>query len=248
MKSVKVSKNLSGISARCIFVIVLLCTGIAFARNSENKSVSSEDPFIVRKVDPNARCTFASEYLHIQNKKNDPRVAFIELHSLVHADEPTFDFSDLCKVISKQTEDGVVFFDRSRGFFQVIWGEPVFNEAIAYFSGASNTPGVMLYVNRADEIWRAFVFAYRNNKWQDVTRQYLGPFHLGKKDYIVVPQYGRTARVLTFGEASNRFHHKMWLTWDGTKFMASTAKNIPGWKCPDSYQYFPPAERGQYCR
>jgi len=246
MKPAIESKKLSCNSAMCLFAIVLLCTGIAFARNPENKSVSSEDPFIVRKVDPNARCTFAPEYLRIKNKKNDTRVAFIELHSLVHADEPPFDFTDLCKVISEQTEDGVVYYDRSNGFFQVMWGEPVFNEAVAYFSGASNTPGVILYVNRADETWRAFVFAYRNNKWKDVTTLYLGPFRLGRKDYIVVPQYGRSARVITFD--GKRFHHKLWLTWNGTKFTASTAKEMPGWRCPDSYPYFAPSERSQYCK
>ncbi|HET6421163.1 MAG TPA: hypothetical protein VFG19_13465, partial [Geobacteraceae bacterium] len=60
------------------------------------------------------------------------------------------------------------------------------------------------------------------------------------------PQYGRTARVLTFDGA--RFHHKLWLTWDGTKFTASTARKMPGWRCPDSYRYFSPSERKQYCQ
>jgi hypothetical protein len=43
----------------------------------------------------------------------------------------------------------------------------------------------------------------------------------------MAPQYGRTARVLTFNDQSYRFRHKMWLTWDGTKFTASIVKKCP---------------------
>ena len=248
MISLKEPKILIGISTFTLCALILLCGGIASARKTANNPVTTEDPFVVRKVDLNAPCTFASEYRRIKNKKSDPRVAFIELRNLVHAefDPLPFDFSDLCKVISEQTEDGVVFYDGSRAFFQVIWGESEVNEAVTYFSDRANTPGVVLYVNRVDTIYRAFVFTYADNRWHDVTAQYLGPFHLGKKDYIVVPQYGRTARVLTYD--GKQFHHKMWLTWDGTKFNASTAKKMPGWRCPDSYRYFAPSERRQYCQ
>ena len=206
------------------------------------------DHFAIRKLDEHAPCRFVSEYRRIRSNKTDPRIAYIDLSPVVHAGEATDgNFNSLCKDIAQQTEDGVVFFDRNNAFLQLIWGdEGIVNDAIAYFSGPSKSPGVILYVTRRDIDWRPYVFEYRNDKWKDVTNKYLGPFRLNKSDYIVVPQYGRTARVLTHD--GMRFHHKLWLTWDGTKFVASTAKKVPGWRCPDSYRYFDPSERRQYCR
>lgn len=205
----------------------------------------------VRKVNRKAPCAFEREYQRIKSQKSDPRVAFIELFPVVHAGEATdFDFESLCKCITQQREDNVTVLDRTNGYLQIFWDDEQVNDAIAYFSGPAGSPGVILYVTRSLDSWRAFVFIYRDKKWQDVTARYLGQFNLSEKDYIVAPQYGRTARVITFDDKTNRFHHKLWLTWDGTKFNASSAKKMPGWHCPDTYyRYFGPAEyRQQYCQ
>ncbi len=216
--------------------------------NAQMPPSVSGDTYIIRKVKPGP-CTFAPVYQHVKSNKSDPRVAYIELYNLVHTNEAPSSFYSLCTAISEQAEDNVVVYDRAHAFLHILWGdEGDISDAVTYFSSTTRTAGIILFVTRYAEDWRAFVFAYGNNKWKDVTAQYLGPFHLGKKDYVVVPQYGRTARVLTFNEASNRFHHKMWLTWNGVKFVASIAKKMPGWKCPDSYKYFAPTERAQYCR
>ena len=156
-------------------------------------------------------------------------------------------FRDLCLIISDQTEDTNAFFDKAREFLHIIWGESSVNEALSYFAGASSTPGVILYMKRYGSEFQPFVFAYRNDEWRDLTKDYLGPFHLAPNDYIVVPQYGRTARVLTFDPEKQTFHHKLWLHWTGLKFEAETAKP-KDWRCPDSYsRYFTPEDRRQCC-
>lgn len=210
-------------------------------------SLPGIEHYAIRKINENAPCKFENEYRRIKSKKTDPRVAFIDLHPLVHKGEAPLGFDGLCSVVSQQSEDGVVVFDRNHAFLHLLFGDQaIVGDAITYFSSSTRSFGVMLYVTRYEEDWSAYVFEFRNNKWIDVTAQYLGPFHLGKKDYIVAPQYGRTARVLTYD--GKQFHHKMWLTWDGTKFNASSAKKVPGWRCPDSYRYFSPSERRQYCQ
>jgi hypothetical protein len=200
---------------------------------------------ITNNTGPNIPCRFEPEYYRIKSDKTDPRVAYIEITPKMKIGGD-FSVHELCLDIAQQTEDAHVIFDRKHGFFHVFYDGPSTGDAIAYFAGTNKSPGIMLYVTRFLDDWQTGVFAYRNNKWENVTAQYLGPFHLGKKDYIIVPQYGRSARVLTYD--GKQFHHKMWLTWDGTKFTASTAKKMPGWRCPDSYRYFDSSERRQYCQ
>lgn len=229
----------------CVAPVFYACT--VFAREIQQLPGESHKP--IRRVDPKAACTFEQEYLRIKSKKSDPRVVYIDLFAIVHAGQATdFNFESLCKDISEQHGSNIAVFDRGNGFLQLFWDDEEVNDAIAFFSGSTGSPSVILYVTRLFDTWRAFVFSYQNNNWRNVTDQYLGEFHLSEKDYVIVPQYSRTARVLTFDETNNRFHHKLWLTWDGAKFLASTAKKNPGWRCPDSYQYFAPTERGQYCR
>jgi len=244
MRTQKTTKTVCGYTVRCTVALVIFAT---LSHAQMPPGIPGVDHYAIRKIKENEPCKFEREYYRIRSKKSDPRVAFIDLHPIVHKGEAPLGFQDLCDAISEQSEDGVVVFDQQRAFLHLLFGdEATISDAIAYFSSKSNSPGIILYVTRIDIDWQAFVFEYRNNKWKDVTAQYLGPFHLGKHDYIVVPQYGRTARVLTFDGA--RFHHKLWLTWDGTKFTASTARKMPGWRCPDSYRYFSPSERKQYCQ
>ena len=61
-------------------------------------------------------------------------------------------------------------------------------------------------MKRFDDQFQPFVFAYRDDEWRNVTKDYLGAFHLAPNDYIVVPQYSRTARVLTFNSDKQTFH------------------------------------------
>jgi hypothetical protein len=228
----------------------ILCTTLFLLNtalvNAQMPPSISGDTYIIRKDKPGP-CKFASVYQRIKSKKSDPRVAYIELYNLVHANEAPSSFYSLCTSISEQAEDNVVVYDRAHAFLHILWGDEAdINDAVAYFSSTTKTPGIILFVTRYAEDWRAFVFIYEHKKWNDVTAKYLGQLQLGKRDYIVVPQYGHSARVLSYH--GNRFHHKMWLTWDGKKFTPSTAKKMPGWRCPDSYRYFAPSERKQYCQ
>jgi hypothetical protein len=223
-----------------ISMLFLTMTLILFTFNLFARSDSHDITY------PERPCTFEKEYNGVKHNKTDPRVAYIDLTPIVKSGVANVSFYALCCEVSQQTEDAHAVFDRNHGFFQIFYEDPLITDAIAYFNGIAKSSGVMLYVTRDDTDWQSYVFMFSNNKWHDVTTQYLGPFHLGKKDYIVVPQYGRSARVLTYD--GKRFHHKMWLTWDGTKFNASTAKKMPGWRCPDSYRYFAPSERAQYCQ
>jgi hypothetical protein len=243
----RIQKTLKNVCAQAMQCTIVLVTFTTLSHAQMPPGLHGVDHYAIRKIDESEPCKFEREYYRIRSKKSDPRVAFIDLHPLVHKGEAPLDFQDLCAAVSQQSEDGVVVFDRRHAFLHLLFGdEATVSDAITYFSGPSKSPGVILYVTRRDIDWRSYIFEYRNNKWKDVTDQYLGPFHLGKKDYVVAPQYGRTARVLTFD--GTRFHHKLWLTWDGTKFTASTTRKIPGWRCPDSYRYFAPSEREQYCR
>ncbi|HUQ90518.1 MAG TPA: hypothetical protein VM120_02475, partial [Bryobacteraceae bacterium] len=146
------------------------------------------------------------------------------------------------------TEDGVVTFDPARGYLHLIFGSPVIGATVAYFAPVNPKEfGVILYGSRWDEEWKTFAFAWRGNKWLDVTREYLGALNLKSDDLLVLPQYGRTLRVLT--RAGEAFRHKQWLAWDGLQFKPLDAKaGRAGWKCPDSFRYFEPRERAQYCR
>jgi hypothetical protein len=156
----------------------------------------------------------------------------MELNALVHNQ---FDgFRDPCKIISNQTEEITSFFDPARGYLQAIGGESSVNEALAYFSHSDKKSGIVLYVKRSFEESRSFVFTHVNGSWRDVTANYLGPLPLAKDDYIVVPQYGRTARILTFDAADSQLHHKLWIRWDGTRFQP-TSVAPSDWRCPDVY-------------
>ena len=195
---------------------------------------------------PEPPCSFAPEYHRIQSNKSDPRVAFMEIKLVITPGSEESDLYGLCAEVSGQTPDTVPLFDRAHGYMQLLTeGEPeVANEAIAYFS-TPNDSGVMLYAEMFDTKFQSFVMAYRDKRWEDVTAQYLGPFHITKKDYIIVPQYGRTARVLTYD--GDRYKHKLWLTWTGTKFEEAPGKPA-GWRCPDGYRYFRAEDRAQLCQ
>jgi hypothetical protein len=223
------------LSAVCYMMVNLLFAPVVFADGHPIKNY----------IGPHTLCRFESEYHRIKFDKTDPRVAYIDITPLMKMGGD-FSFRELCLDISQQTEDSHVIFDRHRGFFQIFFEDLTTTDAIAYFAGHNKSPGVMLYVTRYLDYWRTGVFAYRNNKWKNFTNEYLGRFHLSKDDYIIVPQYGRTARVLSYDGV--HFHHKLWLTWDGTKFTASTARKMPGWHCPDAYLDFDPPARREYCR
>ncbi len=233
------------ISGTAPAILLLAATPFLFAQQTE-KHPAAHDESWVRDVDPNAPCTFGPIFERISEHKSDPRTAFIEVSPFVHTDFP-LKFDNLCRMISDQTEDTRAVFDSAHGFLHIVWGEPMMNEALAYFAGGSNKPGVVLYMKRFDTDFHPFVFAYRNQQWHDVTKEYLGSLNLTNKDYIVVPQYGRTARILTYDDNTSTFHHKLWLHWNGAQFEPQTAKP-KDWRCPDSYRYFPAQERHQFCQ
>jgi hypothetical protein len=211
------------------------------------RGLPGRDSYAIRKVNPNEPCRFAAEYQKIKADKTDPRVAYIETESIVAADEAQVGFDGQCRVISQQTEDGIVVFDRLRGFLHIFAGDAKINTALAYFAGAKGSPGVTLYVNRWDDDWKIFVLAWIDGKWRDVTANYLGPLNLAPEDYLVAPQYGRTIRVLR--RDGDRFRHQRWLTWDGRSFQPLDEKTGRStWRCPESYRYFHPADRAVYCR
>jgi hypothetical protein len=232
----------------CLIQLVITCAAfdIPLLYAQMPKGLPGLPYYAVRKDKPNLPCTFEPVYKRIKSNKTDPRVAFIDLYPIIHANEAPVGFYGLCTAISQQGEDNLVVFDKVHAFLHILWGDPTISQTITYFSGTHKLTGVILSVTRFEDDWHSYVFEYRDSKWYDVTKRYLGPFNLSREDYIVVPQYGRTARVLTFD--GMRFRHKLWLTWDGTKFTASTARKMPGWRCPDSYRYFDPSERKQYCQ
>ncbi len=248
----RISKPHAAALSPLLCLLLASCTFAQSGSKNSDKS-SSDNPFIVRKVDPHAPCKFAAEYKLLERNKTDPRIAFIELSKFVSPEEQ-LTFHYLCDVISEQTEDTHVIFDKSHGFLQLVTGQELVNDALAYFSGTKPNPGVILYVKRSDTEFHSFVFTYADQKWQDVTERYLGHLHLQKYDYIVVPQYGLTARVLTIDPKADsdteagKFHHKMWLHWNGERFEKVNEKPSD-WRCPDVYsRYFEASARAQYCR
>jgi hypothetical protein len=233
-------------------VFLLFCCPI-LPQSHENGKKKSPPPgsdwHFVRHVDVNAPCKFAAVYQRINEDKTDPRVAFIEVSRFVHVEEK-LNFRDLCQEISDQSLDTYAVFDKSRGFLQIVWGGDIsdMTDALAYFSGRSSRSGVILYMKRdGEQSFQPFVFTYQNEEWHDVTKDYLGEFKLGPSDYIVVPQYGRTARVVTYNAEKREFHHKLWLHWNGVKFEAQASKP-KDWRCPDSYRYIGDDERPQCCQ
>lgn len=230
---------------KAVWLLITTVAGTGWAQMPPG--LPHRDSYAIRKIDPAAPCSFEAEYKKIQTKKSDPRVAFVEVESPVN-DGAEISFPGLCKAVSQQTEDGLVTYDAPHGFLQIISGMAVNNTAVAYFAGDGGAPGVMLYVRRMDDEWNNFVLAYREGKWKDVSKEYLGSFALTDKDYLVVPQYGRLIRVLRYD--GTKFVHRDWLTWNGKQFVKTTAADAKkvGWRCPDTYRYFEPAERGQYCK
>ena len=105
--------------------------------------------YAIRRIDEKARCKFEPVYRSIRANKTDPRVAYIELFPLVHANEADVGFYGLCKAVSQQAEDNVVVYDRSHAFLHILWGEEAnISDAITYFSGLAPSPGVILFVTR----------------------------------------------------------------------------------------------------
>jgi hypothetical protein len=226
----------------------LLTCAIALAAPAQMpRGLPGRDSYAIREIKPNEPCRFAAEYQKIKANKADPRVAYVETEAIVAAGEAQVGFDGQCRVISQQTEDGIVVFDRLRGFLHIFAGDAKINTALAYFAGAKGSPGVTLYVKRWDDEWKTFVLAWSDGKWRNVTEQYLGPLKLDPQDYLVAPQYGRTIRVLRWDGA--RFRHQRWLTWDGRSFQPLDEKTGRAtWRCPESYRYFDPADRAAYCQ
>lgn len=201
------------------------------------------DSYGIRKIDPSKPCRFEAEYRKIRAQKSDPRVAYLELEELAVPDkDERIGFEARCKQVAEQTEDGITTFDKARGYLHLIFGSPVVSTSVVSFA-----PGVILYVSRFDDEWKTFAFAWRDNRWLDVTGEYLGPLKLRATDLLLLPQYGRTIRVLT--RSGESFRHKQWLTWDGRQFKTLDAQlGKATWRCPDSFRYFEPNDRVQYCR
>lgn len=223
--------------------VIIAATVTAIASAQMPPGLPNRDSYAIREVDPAAPCRFEAEYRKIRAQKSDPRVAYLELEELAVPDkDDRIGFDARCKQIAEQTEDGLTIYDRSRGYLHLIFGSPSISVSLAYFA-----PGVILYVSRWDEEWRSFAFAWRDGKWLDVTKEYLGMLNLRTDDLLIVPQYGRTLRVLT--RTGDAFKHRQWLTWDGRRFQALDAKTGRAtWRCPDSFRYFESTERAQYCR
>lgn len=229
----------------CFYAAATGLPGPRQAPSDSKKAAQSppHDEGWVRDVDPNAACTFAPVFQRISDNKQDPRVAFVELSRFVHVDNP-MKFENLCEMISDQTSDTNAVFDKARGYLQIVWGSGEMSEALAYFGGAGRTPGVFLYTQT--EGVHAMVFAYREQEWRDVTKEYLGDFHLGQDDFVVAPQYGRTARVLSFAADTHELRHKFWLRWDGVRFLEEKVRP-KDWRCPDGFRHYPARERREYC-
>lgn len=189
----------------------------------------------------NSPCRFAPEYRRIQSTKSDPRVAFIELSKFAYKDKSLANqianFDSTCKIISSQTSGLISIFDRAHGYLmvqndQVDMG---LDQTVSYFSTRPHNPGIVLFVARDSTTSTPMVFSYRDAKWRNVTAEYLGAFRLSEHDHIVVPQFGRTARVMTIDPNDASLHHSFWLHWDGVKFERFEAKPSD-WRCPAQYE------------
>lgn len=234
-----------------ILAAAALSTTLILAQSHPVKEAppnANDDELTIRHDNPNVPCRFAPIYAKIKQNKNDPRVAFLELADYV---DPGSDmkFKDRCRQLTNQNEEYEAFFDKAHAFLLITLGAgPGADESLAFFAGVSPKPGIMLYSSRTE--FKHFVFVYRDQKWQDATKHYLAAFNLGPNDHIIVPQYGRTARVLTYdANAPAHFQHKLWLHWTGTKFEPQTEKP-KDWRCPDAYtpKLFDPTDLQAFCR
>lgn len=228
------------------FGLLGLC-GAPVAMAEMPDGLPNRDSYAVRKTD-GGPCRFRSEYEKLKNNKKDPRVAYLETGSLLNGDVHASALESRCLSLAQQNEDTIAYFDGKNGFLQLIHGEPFINESLAYFSGKAGAYGVMLYVSRDDDEWTIAALQYREGKWSNESAKFIAPLGLIATDALLVPQYGRTLRVMSRGDSG--FHHKAWLTWNGSAFvpLKKTTAADAGWRCPASYQSFDARDRQSFCQ
>ncbi len=234
----------------CVAIVVIVASSHLSAQRKHLKQVGPNDA--IRKID-NKPCSFETTYHQIRNDKTDPRVALMDNWSIVLPDfsgSAAEGSAHVCSLISNQTEENIAVFDAKNKFMHILVAlEPYLtNDAITYFAGKDGRPGIMIYASGGSAPFRTVALTYQNGKWQDVTQKYLGAFKLTSDNFLVLPQYGRTARILS-QDNEEHFHHKGWITWNGEKFEFSSAKTHPGWQCPETYpDYFAPDREAEICR
>lgn len=208
--------------------------------------LEGRDSYAIRTINMSEPCRFDAEYRRIEANKSDPRVAYIEGEPVVGRDDEAQGIDVRCRAISEQFEDNITFFDQKNGYLHLVFGAPVIADTLAYFAGNTPEDSVMLYTARWDDEWQTYAMQFRDGRWQSVGDRYLRPLHIESSDLVILPQFGRTFRVLHWD--GERFIHKNWLTWTGTEFSLITAETAKkSWRCPESIRYFEPEERAQYC-
>lgn len=86
----------------------------------------------------------------------------------------------------------------------------VHNEALTYFARNGERGGAMLsFADNMGEL-KTVALVYRHGRWEDATAEYLSPLKVGGgKDFLILPQYGRVARVLTYDpDASQQLRNR----------------------------------------
>jgi hypothetical protein len=224
-----------------------LAASIVFSGSLVSARAQGRDDEGHLTFDVSRPCPFEREYNQIRSDKTDPRVAFIETYSIVnkHDSPGDEDFHTVCWDLSIFKLSGGYYFDHAHAYLDlnddaVSDETPGSDFTITYFSSPSGQPGVIVYSSDmpsddddSSKVFSTFILTYRNNKWEDVTEKYLGQFKLGATDYVLPPQYGHTARVLEWDRDRQVFRHKLWLTWDGKRFVPSEdAKPPADWRCP----------------
>lgn len=202
------------------------------------KGLPGRDSYAIRTLKEGEACRFAADYAKAKSNKQDPRVAFVEIATLLEG-EGGLGFDDFCRLVSDQAEDSIATYDAKNGFFQVMTGRADINWAVAAFSGTPGQPGIIMLVRREAEDWQTWIYRHSGGQWQNLTAQLWKSPH-----YPVLPQYGRTIRLMR-GLADNQPRPAGWLTWNGQRFVPASSAS---WRCPDSYRYFEPARRAPYCR
>lgn len=215
--------------------ISLLALMAALVYAQMPKGLPNRDSYAIRIMQEGEPCGFSAEYERVKSNKRDPRVAFVELGVKLEG-ETGLDFEAFCRLVSDQAEDSVATYDAKNGFFQVMMGRADVNWAVASFSGK---PDITMLVKREGSEWQSWVFQFSAGQWTDVTAKFWK-----SKQYPLLPQYGRTIRLMQ-GLADQKPRPIGWLTWNGKEFVKGSGA---GWRCPDSYQYFEPAQRLRYCK